>query len=66
MINFECRGRSLRRGLEREVWPNFVHDGIVLGTHADDESFEIMTGGCGLERREDKVSNLTFFARGKG
>lgn len=66
MINLECRGRSLGRGLEREFWPDFVRDGIVLGTHADNETFEIMTGGCGLERREDKVSNLTIFARGKG
>jgi hypothetical protein len=36
MINLECWGRSLGRGLEWEVWPYFVHDGIVLGTHADD------------------------------
>lgn len=36
MINLERWGRSLGRGLEWEVWGYFVHDGIVLGTHADE------------------------------
>lgn len=38
MINLECWGRSLGRGLEWEVWPYFVHDGIVLGIHADNRN----------------------------
>lgn len=36
MINLECCGHSLGRGLEWEVWSYFIHDGIVLGTHAED------------------------------
>jgi hypothetical protein len=68
MINLECWGRSLGRGLEWEVWPYFVHDGIVLGTHADDGNFWIVarkqrTGGYELGWSKDKFSNLIFFAR---
>lgn len=38
MINLERWGRSLGRRLEWEVWPYFVHDGIVLGIHADNRN----------------------------
>ena len=59
VINLKCWGRNLGRGLEREVWPYFVHDEIVIGTHADVEMLEIVarkqrTGGCELGMRENK------------
>jgi len=53
MINLECWGRSLGGGLEWEVLPYFVHDGIVLGTHADDGILVVVLLTW-MERRGEK------------